>query len=215
MKGIFLDYTGTMVREDGEDSQELVRYFLQHSRIKDPRQAVALVWKLIKEYEAQSYGEGFLTEDEIIEKIMDDCARDYGLAGDRARMHGIWQRTWVHAPLFDDAARLFERCPLPIYVITNDGLRYIQASMAEKGLRPAGIVSAETVRAYKPHKEIFEEALRVSGLGREDAVHLGDSLASDVKGAQAAGIRPILVDRAGQAVCPGVQVIRSLDERVF
>ena len=38
-------------------------------------------------------------------------------------------------------------------------LDYIQESMREKGLQPAGIVAAELVNACKPHPEIFEKAL--------------------------------------------------------
>lgn len=84
--------------------------------------------------------------------------------------------------------------------------------MRLNGLSPAGIISAEDVRAYKPHKEIFDEAMRVSGLSPHELIHIGDSIESDVKGAIRAGIKPILIDRTGRTAGEGFQVIASLDE---
>ena len=41
---------------------------------------------------------------------------------------------------------------------------------------------------------------------------MGDSYASDVQGARAAGIRPVLVDRSGQKRYPDVETVSSLTE---
>ncbi len=73
-------------------------------------------------------------------------------------------------------------------------------------------MSAEAVRAYKPHREIFDEALRVSGLKAEEVLHVGDSVISDVRGAFSAGIRPVLLDRTGKQTCSEAAVIHSMDE---
>lgn len=105
------------------------------------------------------------------------------------------RRHWVNAPVFPDARLFFERCPVPIYIITNNGLPYIERALAQNGLNAAGVISADTVRAYKPHREIFDEALRSSGCSPEEAIHIGDSYDTDVIGARAAGIRPILLLR--------------------
>ena len=105
-----------------------------------------------------------------------------------------------------------ERCGLPIYVITNNGVQYVKKSMQEKGLHPAGIISADMVRAYKPHKEIFDKALEISGCKPEEVVHIGDSYMSDVQGALEAGIQPILVSREKTREYPGVTVVRTLNE---
>ncbi len=50
----------------------------------------------------------------------------------------------------------------------------------------------------KPHPDIFLQARRRLDLPREDVVHVGDSLEEDVDGAQAAGIRAVLLDRDGR-----------------
>ena len=52
----------------------------------------------------------------------------------------------------------------------------------------------------------------ISGCSAHEVIHIGDSMASDVAGARAAGIRPILLDRKGTQETDGVMVVRSLDE---
>ena len=49
--------------------------------------------------------------------------------------------------------------------------------------------------AEKPHPAIFRAALSRAGVGPAEAVHVGDQIDSDVEGALAAGIAPILMDR--------------------
>ncbi len=49
--------------------------------------------------------------------------------------------------------------------------------------------------AEKPHPAIFRAALSRAGVKPEEAVHVGDQVESDVEGALAAGITPVLMDR--------------------
>ena len=116
----------------------------------------------------------------------------------------------MYAPAFPDSAEFFEKCRVPIYVISNNGLSYVEEGMRDKDLHPAGIICGDMVRAYKPHREIFQKALEVSGLGPEEVIHIGDSVTSDVAGAAAAGITALLLDRKGDKTCEGVTVIHSL-----
>ncbi len=66
----------------------------------------------------------------------------------------------------------------------------------------------------KPDPAIFARALeRVGVSDPRSAVHVGDSVEFDVQGARAAGITPVLLDRAGRGTAPsGVQIIGSLGE---
>ncbi|MGO8946099.1 MAG: HAD family hydrolase [Ktedonobacterales bacterium] len=58
------------------------------------------------------------------------------------------------------------------------------------------VISA-AVRLSKPDPELFQTALRRANTIADYAVHVGDSYPLDVLGARAAGITPILLDRAG------------------
>ncbi len=74
-----------------------------------------------------------------------------------------------------------------------------------------GVVTSADVGVAKPAPAVFERALEVAGVEPGEAVHVGDSLANDVEGARAAGIRALLLARGGEPP-PGVPTIRSLAE---
>jgi putative hydrolase of the HAD superfamily len=76
------------------------------------------------------------------------------------------------------------------------------------------VVSSPEHGYMKPHPAIFRAALDRMGVAAGSALMVGDSLAHDVNGARAAGMRAVLLARG--AVPPGVPddvpVIRSLSE---
>jgi len=60
-----------------------------------------------------------------------------------------------------------------------------------------GAVSSAAAGARKPDPAIFGPALELAGVSPAEALHVGDTPAEDVEGAQAAGIRSLLIDRDG------------------
>ncbi len=60
-----------------------------------------------------------------------------------------------------------------------------------------GAVSSAEAGAGKPDPAIFEAALALAGCSADEAVHVGDTREEDVDGAEAAGIRALLLDRDG------------------
>ena len=195
VKAVFIDYMGTTADEHSPEMAEIVERFCKHSALHDPRQVQKFILDTRRRYEADSYLDAYLTEDEIVDRLIGDMEAQIGLADDPDALRGLIRTHWVNAPVFPDARAFFERCPVPIYIITNNGRPYMERALAQNGLKAAGVVSADTVRAYKPHRELFEEALRISGCAPDEAVHIGDSYDTDVLGARGAGIRPVLLLR--------------------
>ena len=148
-----------------------------------------------RRYEADSYLDTYLTQDEIVDRLISDMVNQIGLTDEPSALRGLIRDHWVNAPVFSDARTFFDQCLVPIYVITNNGLPYMEQALRHNGLKAAGVVSADAARAYKPRLEIFDEALRVSGCTPGEAVHIGDSYDTDVVGARIAGIRPVLLLR--------------------
>ncbi len=76
-------------------------------------------------------------------------------------------------------------------------------------------VMSEFVGIEKPAPEIFQRALDIGASEPGRAVHVGDDVTTDVRGALAVGMHAVLLDRQGHFETPperGVRVIRSLDE---
>jgi FMN phosphatase YigB (HAD superfamily) len=72
------------------------------------------------------------------------------------------------------------------------------------GLAPLlhGVVTSAAIGAAKPAPAIFRHALALAAVEPGSALHVGDSLAEDVCGAQACGIRAVLLQRPGSAATP-------------
>jgi putative hydrolase of the HAD superfamily len=60
-----------------------------------------------------------------------------------------------------------------------------------------GVVTSAQSGVRKPDPAIFQEALKIAGCGADEALHVGDTVAEDIAGAGAAGIRALHLDRAG------------------
>lgn len=59
------------------------------------------------------------------------------------------------------------------------------------------VIDSANVGVEKPHPEIFEIALSRAQVKPEEALYVGDTYATDVGGAQLAGLRGVLLDRVG------------------
>jgi putative hydrolase of the HAD superfamily len=75
-----------------------------------------------------------------------------------------------------------------------------------------GAVSSAEAGAAKPDARLFAAALRVAGAEPSEALHAGDDVDADVRGALGAGLRAVLVARNGDpgTVPAGVAVLASL-----
>lgn len=74
------------------------------------------------------------------------------------------------------------------------------------------IVTSAEVGLHKPDPRIFELACRRLGVEPADAAHVGDHYYADVLGATVAGLTPVLIDRKGVCLPPGLEAIATLDE---
>ena len=68
------------------------------------------------------------------------------------------------------------------------------------------------VRSEKPDPHIFSYALAAIGVSAEETVHIGDTYEADIVGAEAVGIRPILLDRDNTQTGRWNETIQSLTE---
>lgn len=212
IKAIFVDYTGTIIREDNKYVIEAAKLVACNSEISGTREVLMRWWELVRDLENQSYQDTFLTEEEILVKAFDVFKNRYSVTLEPAIFYSLVHKAWSKAPIFEDVNPFFDKCRLPIYVITNNAAEDVGIFLVDNNLRCSGIVSGNMVRAYKPHREIFEKALEISGCKPDEVIHIGDSVTSDVKGALGVGITPILLDRHGEKVSEEYKICYSFDE---
>jgi putative hydrolase of the HAD superfamily len=101
-------------------------------------------------------------------------------------------------PESEDVMQELRAMGLTLYAVSNWDIQLTRVlnSLGWTGYFDGVVVSA-VLGVEKPEGEIFEEALRVSGVERDRVVHVGNDLVTDVKGASTAGLDTVLVDRRG------------------
>ncbi len=84
-------------------------------------------------------------------------------------------------------------------VVVSNWDRSLAQALDRAGLGDVidGVVSSAEVGRAKPAPEPFRAGLALAGVDADRALFVGDSPDTDIAGAEAAGIRAVLVDRGG------------------
>lgn len=142
-------------------------------------------------------------------------------------MAGVEPQAWFEAlyerfgegsawKMYDDVPevlRELRRRGLKLGIVSNwdSRLRRIVGEIGLGALVDFVKISAEVGRR-KPHRAIFEAALKEAGVRAEEALHVGDLETEDVKGAQGAGLGAVLIARHDGVFNAGGGGIRGLGE---
>jgi putative hydrolase of the HAD superfamily len=122
-----------------------------------------------------------------------------GLAAVTATVVERWEGA-ENFELYDDAVpvlRELRRHGLKLGLISNTS-RDLSTFVRHFGLDVDGWISSGAHGKVKPSPLIFGAALELVGVEAADSVMVGDSLEDDIGGAQAIGMRAVLLDRAGR-----------------
>ena len=126
-----------------------------------------------------------------------DADRALGLARQYRR---LYEQCWYTVPGARELASAIRDAGVAFVVVTNNLIEEQRLKLEHCGPAPVvdHLVTSEEVGFAKPHRGIFDAALRRAGASADEAVMLGDSWEVDVLGARAAGIRAVWFNRFGQ-----------------
>ena len=210
IKAFFVDFYGTIVHEDGEVIKKITKIICDTGKVENPSEVDSFWWKDFQTMFMNSYGDTFETQRALEEKSLEHTLEQFESSADAKELSEMMFAHWVNPPIFEDSKEFFEKSPLPVYVVSNIDTADILEAMDFNGLKAAGVFTSEDAKSYKPRKELFELALKKSGLNADEVIHIGDSLSSDVKGANSLGIRALWLNRFGKEIPEGVESITSL-----
>jgi len=143
-------------------------------------------------------------DEDIWVRFTEDIVR--GMGGQGAEVGAVAREIverWEHArhfELYDDVIPVLAELRtmgLKLGLVSNTS-RDLGSFVRHFGLDVDAWVSSGSHGKVKPSPLIFAAALELLGVAARDAVMVGDSLEDDVEGAEAAGMRALLLDRAGR-----------------
>ena len=98
IKAIFLDYTGTILREDCWQMKEVQRRVCAASTCRDEDQLLAQFHAHLKDWEAQSVGSTYRDADEVVTRALRDMkkGKDVSVCGFSVRMQVLATKLLPH-----------------------------------------------------------------------------------------------------------------------
>ncbi len=210
LKAIFLDFYGTVVHEDGEVIRKISKRIMETGKTEKLGDIGAYWWNSFQKLFLNSYGDTFETQRKLEKKSLLDTIEYFGSTEDVDELSEFMFSHWIKPPIFDDSKEFFKKCSLPIYIVSNIDSADIEKAVKYHKLTPTKIFTSEDAKSYKPRKELFELALKETGLSPNEVIHIGDSLSSDIKGANNLGINAIWINRNNREIPNGVMSVNNL-----
>lgn len=205
IKGILFDFWGTIVENGTFPSPvKKVRYFM---KLDMP----------FSEY-IVAFEEEFMTStfNDLYEGFTKVCNK-FGVDPDRRLLDilvGTWNKNKMFARPYDDTFKVLEELKksCKIALIANTDCFSIKEVMQKYDMEKyfdAVVLSYET-GMLKSNPGMFDIALKKLGLKKDEVIMVGDSIQSDMKSAERAGVKSVLIDRRCKMEYP--EKVASLEE---
>ena len=175
IKAFFLDFYGTVVYEDGEIVKKISQLIYETGKADSPSEIDSFWWNDFQDLFSNSHGNNFQTQRELEKKSIKHTLEKFASNENVEKLSNYMFQHWVKPPIFEESKEFFEISPLPIYIVSNIDTKDVLKAIDFHQLSPSGIFTSEDAKAYKPRKEIFELALKSTGLHADEVIHIGDS----------------------------------------
>ena len=195
-KAILIDFYGTVCGGDRRAIESTCKRVVDACRLSMSPQRFAVRWgeRFFKTIEASNH-ESFRTLHECELISLSATLSDLGVNADPAPFVAELDEYWRNPPIHPDAVAFLAELNTPVCCVSNADTEPILTAIDRLGLKFDHIVTSERVRCYKPESAIFRRALDLLGRTPQDVVHIGDSLHSDIAGAESAGMASIWLCR--------------------
>lgn len=217
-KAVFLDFYGTLVHEDDVFIEDICKKVLASTSTQTTAKDIGRYWwdSFSKTFYS-SYGDKFKTQREIELSSLEDTLTFYNSTENPGELSEILFDQWQFPQLFEDTNIFLRSIRVPKIILSNIDRKDIQSAINHNGLSFENVITSEDVKSYKPRPEMFHQALAAYQLNPKEVLHIGDSLTSDVAGAQNAGIKVAWINRKNKALPESYSpdyVINSLIELI-
>lgn len=202
-KAILLDFFGTVVKEDYVP--KICEKISASSSMKPDVAEIRLFWSnSYAELCSQSVGPLFKTQKELERIILQNILQRFRSELDIDGLSQFLFQCWARPSIFPESKVILSQCNIPICLVSNIDNYELKSAIKYHNLNFDYVVTSEDCQSYKPNKELFDKALSLLGLNSKEVLHIGDSLSSDVAGAQLSGIPVLWVNRNNKPIPQGI-----------
>jgi 2-haloalkanoic acid dehalogenase type II len=216
IKAFFLDFYGTVVHEDGEIISNICNQIKENSKTEATLSEIGgFWWNEFSRLFQESYGNNFQTQ-RVLETIsLKNTLSHFGSTLDENVLSELMFNHWMRPTIFNDSLEFFNRNKTPVFILSNIDTFDVKTAIDFHKLKVKGVITSEDVQSYKPRPEMFEQALKLSNLSKDEVLHVGDSLSSDVNGAMNMGIKSVWINRNNKELKGEIKpsyIINNLNE---
>jgi FMN phosphatase YigB (HAD superfamily) len=210
IKAIFFDFWGTLVENGVKSPVKQVKWFLR-----------------LNDMDFSEYIVKF--EDVFMTKKYDDLKQGFEAVLKKFELNpppfvtekliGMWNKNTILASIYDETTEVLTSLKedYKLILISNTDVSSIKSVLDRCNLTELFdeiVLSCDTGK-LKSDKSSFRDVLKKLKIKKTEAVMVGDSLESDVKSAENAGIKAILIDRQDRREYdPKIHDLTELKERI-
>jgi 2-haloacid dehalogenase/putative hydrolase of the HAD superfamily len=197
VKAVFIDFYGTLVEEDGKIITEIRKEIINNSIQKNiiENNISKYWWEQFTVLCNESCGNKFKTQREIEYISLKRTIEIFESKTDVENMIKKLFYYWENPMIYSDAVYFLENIKVPVIILSNIDNDFILKAVENNKIIVNKIITSEDAGFYKPNDEIFKFALNKCKLEPSEIIHIGDSLSSDVNGANKLGIKTIWLNR--------------------
>ncbi len=195
-KALFLDFYGTVAAGDVEAVESVCQQVVTDFKLDMSAAELTVAWgnRFFRMIETCNH-DGFKTlhecECESLIETLKPLVGDVDPNPYADRLYAYWCDPHLHT----EAAAAIASIDLPICCVSNADTDHLLAAIEKHSLRFDAILSSEDARCYKPEPAIFAKACEMMNVQPAEVLHVGDSLHSDIEGAQNFGIQAAWICR--------------------
>lgn len=191
-KALLLDFYGTLVLEDSAPIYNICREIARTAAKPVTADEVFSEWsRIFHDLCFNSYGDTFELERELEKKTARTLIKNYEARFEKHEWIENLYEHWKEPPIFPETREVLSKCRVPVCIVSNIDNDALYAAMEYNRLSFDMIITSEDIRSYKPRPEMFDAAFKLLNMKRDEVLHVGDSLFTDVRGAKSCGI-PVL-----------------------
>jgi 2-haloalkanoic acid dehalogenase type II len=198
VKAITFDAYGTLFRN--ENLMLIPRRIVADHKLSVRADDVLRQW--ITLYTEATQRTPFRTLRAIQATILSRLLHDLEVHADASPYVDLFFQLTTKVELYPEVLAVLNAVGLPCAIVSNADHEHVAAWNLPLPVRFTLV--SEAAKAYKPHPLIFRQAMRRLDLQPHEVLHVGDSEVDDVRGAQAAGLAAVWVNRDGRSRSPDV-----------